>query len=196
VNKRTFFAHERAIVEADEIGPETRIWAFAHIMPGVRIGAKCNIGDHCFLESGVVVGDEVVIKNGVAVWEGITFEDRVFVGPNCVFTNDIYPRSRVIRDRHKTVVRQGASIGANATILCGIEIGRDSLVGAGAVVTRNVPEFAIVAGNPARVQGYICRCGEKLKFSEDRQARCSCGLCYLLNKEEGLCVLVSAGVAS
>lgn len=173
-----FFAHPQSIVEAENIGSGTRIWAFAHVMEGVRLGANCNIGEHCYIESGVVVGNDVVIKNGVALWEGVIIEDRAFLGPNCVFTNDPFPRSKVFHDRIQTFVREGASIGANATVLCGIELGRYSLVGAGSVVTRDVPDFALVAGNPARVRGYLCRCGEKLRFSENMQTSCSCGLTY------------------
>lgn len=191
---RTFFSHPQAIVETGDIGSGTRVWAFAHVMKGVRLGANCNIGEHCYLESGVVVGNDVVVKNGVALWDGVTIEDRVFLGPNCVFTNDLFPRSKVIRDRHKTLVREGASIGANATILSGIEIGSYSLVGAGSVVTRSVPDFTIVVGNPARVRGYICRCGEKLQFSRHSQAHCICGLRYM-RQEPGNCRLVLSEVA-
>jgi len=173
-----FFAHPQSLVETQDVGSGTRIWAFAHVMKGVRLGANCNVGEHCYLESGVVVGDDVVIKNGVALWEGVTVEDRAFLGPNCVFTNDLFPRSKVFAERMRTCVREGASIGANATILCGIEIGRYSLVGAGSVVTRSVPDFGLVAGNPARLRGYVCRCGEKLNFSGEEQMNCICGLTY------------------
>src|SRR5579864_1902001 len=126
-----FFVHPRAIVETTNIGCGTRVWAFSHVMNTVRLGANCNVGEHCYLESGVVIGDDVVIKNGVAVWEGVTIEDRAFLGPNGVFTNDLYPRSKVVNNRVQTVVREGASIGANATIICGHTIGRYSLIGAG-----------------------------------------------------------------
>src|SRR5208337_776160 len=160
-----FFAHPQSLVETQDVGSGTRIWAFAHVMKGVRLGANCNVGEHCYLESGVVVGDDVVIKNGVALWEGVTVENRAFLGPNCVFTNDLYPRSKVVNNRVQTVIREGASIGANATILCGHEIGRYSLIGAGSVVTHDVPDFALVTGNPARLKGYVCRCGERLSFS-------------------------------
>lgn len=173
-----FFVHPQAIVETAEIGYGTRVWAFSHVMKHVRLGTNCNVGEHCYLESHVVIGNDVVIKNGVALWEGVTIEDRAFLGPNCVFTNDLYPRSKVVNDRVQTVVREGASIGANATILCGHEIGRYSLIGAGAVVTHDVPDFALVTGNPAQLRGYVCRCGEKLRFSTDEQAHCECGVTY------------------
>jgi UDP-2-acetamido-3-amino-2,3-dideoxy-glucuronate N-acetyltransferase len=182
VTQNRFFAHPQSIVETEDIGSGTRIWAFAHVMKGARLGANCNVGEHCYIESGAVVGDDVVIKNGVALWEGVVIEDRAFLGPNCVFTNDLFPRSKVFNERLQTFVREGASIGANATVLCGIELGRYSLVGAGSVVTRTVPDFVLVTGNPARVRGYVCRCGEKLKFSDEEQVSCLCGLIY--QKEE------------
>ncbi len=149
------YQHPQAIVETSVIGPNTRIWAYVHILPGARIGEECNICDHTFIENKVVVGDRVTIKSGVQLWDGITLEDDVFVGPNATFTNDRFPRSKIhLRTLAHTVVRKGASIGANATILPGLEIGRGAMVGAGAVVTKNVPPFAIVAGNPARIIGY------------------------------------------
>lgn len=174
-----FFAHPQSLVETMDVGTGTRIWAFAHVMHGVRLGANCNVGEHCYLESGVVVGNDVVIKNGVALWEGVIVEDRVFLGPNCVFTNDRFPRSKVVNPRLLTSVREGASIGANATILCGIEIGSYSLVGAGSVVTTSVPDFALVVGNPARFRSYVCRCGHKLAFAGKEQVNCPCGFTYL-----------------
>jgi UDP-2-acetamido-3-amino-2,3-dideoxy-glucuronate N-acetyltransferase len=149
------FVHERGICETEDVGPRTRIWAFAHILPGARVGADCNVCDGVFIEGGVEVGDRVTIKPGVQLWDGVVLEDDVFVGPNATFTNDRFPRSRVWLDEYpRTVVRSGASIGANATILPGLEIGRGAMVGAGAVVTRPVPPNAIVSGNPARIHGY------------------------------------------
>lgn len=146
--------HPNALVESSEIGPGTRVWAFAHILPGARVGRDCNICDGVFVENDVVVGDRVTVKCGVQLWDGVTLEDDVFVGPNATFTNDPFPRSRVRPDRFsRTIVRRGASIGANATLLPGITIGADSMVGAGAVVTRDVPDGAVVVGNPARVIG-------------------------------------------
>jgi UDP-2-acetamido-3-amino-2,3-dideoxy-glucuronate N-acetyltransferase len=153
---REVFVHERGLCESDDVGPRTRIWAFAHILAGARVGADCNICDGVFVEDGVVVGDRVTVKCGVQLWKGVELEDDVFVGPNATFTNDRFPRSRQwIEDHPKTVVRTGASIGANATILPGLEIGRGAMVGAGAVVTRSVPPHAVVVGNPARIKGYV-----------------------------------------
>lgn len=150
-----FFAHPNALVESDQIGEGTRIWAFSHVLPGARVGSDCNICDHTFIENDVVIGDRVTVKCGVQLWDGITVEDDVFIGPNATFTNDPFPRSR----RHppsfaRTVLKKGSSIGANATVLPGIEIGEGAMVGAGAVVTHPVPPHAIVTGNPARITGY------------------------------------------
>ncbi len=138
--------------------PWNALWAFAHVLAGARIGADCNICDGVFIEEGAVLGDRVTVKGGVQVWNGVQLEDDVFVGPNATFTNDRMPRSRQWLDEHpRTTIRTGASIGANATILPGLEIGRGAMVGAGAVVTRDVPDFAIVAGIPARVIGDVHR---------------------------------------
>ncbi|MEU9830619.1 WxcM-like domain-containing protein [Streptosporangium sp. NPDC048047] len=157
---RSVFVHPRAICESSEIGPGTSVWAFAHVLPGARIGADCNLCDGVFVENDVVLGDRVTVKCGVQLWDGITVEDDVFVGPNATFTNDPFPRSKVRPERFaRTVVRSGASIGANATILPGVEIGTGAMVGAGAVVTRSVPPNAIVTGNPARIKGYVTDTG-------------------------------------
>ncbi len=174
------FTHPQAIVESTEIGPGTRIWAFTHVMPGASIGCDCNIGEQCYVESGAVVGDSVVIKNGVALWNGVWLGNFVFVGPNAVFTNDLVPRAKVYRHAIPTRVEEGASIGANVTVRCGIEIGRWAMIGAGSVVTRSVPEFALAVGNPARVRGYVCKCGESLEFNQRDSSECSCGLRYTI----------------
>lgn len=151
-----YFRHPAALVETGAIGAGTRVWAFAHVLPGARIGADCNICDHVFIENEVLVGDRVTLKCGVQLWDGVTLEDDVFVGPNATFTNDPFPRSRRRPERFApTRVCRGASIGANATILCGITIGAGAMVGAGAVVTHDVPANAIVVGNPARISGYV-----------------------------------------
>jgi UDP-2-acetamido-3-amino-2,3-dideoxy-glucuronate N-acetyltransferase len=151
-----FFAHDQALVESASVGDGTRIWAFAHVLPGARIGRDCNLCDHVFIENQVVIGDRVTIKSGVQLWDGIEVEDDVFIGPNATFANDPYPRSKRHLERYPTtVIQQGASIGANATVLPGLRIGRSAMVGAGAVVTRNVPPFAVVAGNPARIIRYV-----------------------------------------
>lgn len=160
-----FFAHPLALVESTEIGQETRIWAFAHVMKGARVGARCNIGEQVFVEGGVTVGDRCTIKNGVAIWEGVSIENDVFVGPNAVFTNDIYPRSRVYHDKiPTTIVGKGASIGANATILAGVRLGEYCMIGAGSVVTKDVKPHELVLGNPARHAGWVSRSGSKLQF--------------------------------
>lgn len=151
------FIHPQAMVEPGAcIGAGTRVWAFAHVLPGAKVGKNCNLCDHTFIENDVVIGDEVTIKCGVYLWDGIELHDQVFVGPNATFTNDKYPRSRQHPEQYaRTVVCRGASIGANATILPGLRIGEKAMVGAGAVVTRDVPPNAIVTGNPARIVGYV-----------------------------------------
>lgn len=157
LNERGVFLHDLAVVESDSIGSGTRIWAFAHILPSAVIGRDCNICDHTFVENDVIIGDRVTIKCGVQVWDGLRIEDDVFVGPNATFTNDPFPRSRqhlTSDELRRTTVKRGASIGANATILPGLVVGEYAMVGAGAVVTRNVPAKSIVAGNPARIIGY------------------------------------------
>jgi acetyltransferase-like isoleucine patch superfamily enzyme len=150
------YQHPQAIVETNQVGAGTRIWAFVHILPRATIGDDCNICDHVFIENDVVIGNRVTIKSGVQLWDGLRIEDEVFIGPNATFTNDPSPRSKSYPESFlRTVVATGASIGANATILPGITIGRKSMVGAGAVVTRSVPPNAIVVGNPARIVGYV-----------------------------------------
>jgi acetyltransferase-like isoleucine patch superfamily enzyme len=173
------FVHPQGINDAEEVGEGTRIWAFAHVMKGARLGKGCNVGESCFVEGGAVVGNHVTIKNGVAIWDLVTIEDHVFVGPYAVFTNDKIPRSHPdFRTGPKgwepTLVRMGATIGANATIVCGVTLGSWSFVAAGAVVTRDVPDFAMVAGNPAHQIGWACKCGRRLP---DLLA-CACGLRY------------------
>ena len=177
VKKAVFYKHPRAMVQSNDIGRDTRIWAFSHIAKDVKIGKNCNIGESCYIESGVSIGNNVTIKNGVCLWDGVNIEDGVFIGPAAVFTNDIYPRSKIYRQRVKTLLKKGATIGANATILCGISIGRYAMVGAGAVVTRDVWNYCLVYGNPASLQGYVCECGRKLK-TDKKSANCECGLWY------------------
>jgi UDP-2-acetamido-3-amino-2,3-dideoxy-glucuronate N-acetyltransferase len=178
------FVHASAIVETAQIGDGTRVWAYTHVMKGVAIGANCNIGDHCFIESGVTVGSHVTIKNGNMLWEGVHLEDGVFLGPRVTFTNDLYPRSPRLpqaseryTDRRwlqHTFIEQGASLGAGAVILAGVTIGEFSMVGAGATVTRNVPPYGLVIGSPARLRGWVCQCGLPLTFSKDTA---TCGEC-------------------
>jgi len=152
---RGVFVHPQGICESTQVGARTRVWAFAHVLPGARIGEDCNICDHTFIENDVVVGDRVTVKCGVQLWDGLRVENDVFIGPNATFTNDHFPRSK---RRPKaflvTTIKEAASIGANATILPGITIGRGAMIGAGAVVVASVPPYAIVAGNPARIVGY------------------------------------------
>lgn len=151
-----FLQHPQAIVETSLIGDDTRVWAFVHILPGARIGCDCNICDHVFIENDVTVGNRVTIKSGVQLWDGIRIEDDVFVGPNVTFSNDKFPRSKHYPDQFlSTVVHKGASIGANATILPGLQIGDHVMIGAGAVVTHDIPPNAIVTGNPARIIGFV-----------------------------------------
>lgn len=150
------FVHPQALCESTAVGPGTRIWAFSHVLAGARIGADCNVCDHVFVENDVQVGDRVTIKCGVQLWDGVRLESDVFVGPNASFCNDRFPRSKQRPQAYqRTVVRQGASIGANATLLPGVTVGAHAMVGAGAVVTRAVPAHAIVAGNPAKIVGYV-----------------------------------------
>lgn len=147
--------HPQALCETRNVGENTRIWAFAHVLPNARLGSDCNICDHVFIENDVVIGNRVTIKCGVQLWDGTRIEDDVFIGPNVTFTNDAFPRSKMHLPQHPTtLVRKGASVGANATLLPGITIGPEAMVGAGAVVTRSVPPHAIVVGNPARITGY------------------------------------------
>jgi acetyltransferase-like isoleucine patch superfamily enzyme/dTDP-4-dehydrorhamnose 3,5-epimerase-like enzyme len=151
-----YFKHETALVETGQVGEGTRIWAYAHVLQGARIGKDCNICDHTFIENDVVVGDRVTIKCGVQLWDGVRLENDVFIGPNATFTNDRFPRSKqYLPEYPQTVVRRGASIGANATILPGIVVGEGAMVGAGSVVTHSVPPHAKLMGNPARITGYV-----------------------------------------
>jgi acetyltransferase-like isoleucine patch superfamily enzyme len=159
------FVHGHGLCESTRVGPRTRVWAFAHVLPGAVVGADCNICDHAFVESGAVLGDRVTVKNAVLVWDGVTVEDDVFLGPNMIFTNDLRPRSRVPKssgDLDTTLVRRGASIGANATVVAGVTVGAYAFVGAGTVVIRDVPAHALVVGNPARQIGWVCFCGARL----------------------------------
>ena len=178
---KPYFAHESAYVdEPCEIGAGTKIWHFSHVMKDSVIGKACNIGQNVLVSSGVRMGDNCKIQNNVSLYTGVVLEDHVFCGPSMVFTNVVNPRSEVVRkDEYKTtLVKCGASIGANATVVCGITIGQYAFIGAGAVVTRDVADFALVVGNPARPQGWMCRCGIKLRV-EGPQARCAaCGASY------------------
>ena len=178
-----YYVHPTAIVDENvTIGEGTRIWHWCHIMPHVQVGKNCNIGEHAFIESGVKLGNSVKVKNNVALYEGIICEDNVFLGPNCVFTNVANPRSFIARKNEfkDTIIKEGATIGANATIICGNEIGKYSFVGAGSVVTKDVADYTMVIGNPAQLYAYVCKCGVKL----DEKMTCkACGKEYIFNEE-------------
>lgn len=192
--EKNFFVHESSYVdEPCEIGEGTKIWHFSHIMSRSRIGRRCNIGQNVVISPDVSIGDNVKIQNNVSVYTGVELEDDVFCGPSMVFTNVTNPRSHVSRkdEYRKTLVKRGASIGANATVVCGHTIGRYAFIGAGTVVTRDVPDYAMMVGNPARLLGWMCQCGVKLDLSrdaqKDEQATCSaCDKSYA--KREGVVI--------
>jgi UDP-2-acetamido-3-amino-2,3-dideoxy-glucuronate N-acetyltransferase len=187
-----YFAHETAVIdEGCEIGRGTKIWHFSHIMPNCRIGERCNIGQNVVVSPDVVLGNNVKVQNNVSIYTGVICEDDVFLGPSMVFTNVINPRSAITRkDEYKaTLVKKGASIGANATIVCGNPIGRYAMIGAGAVVTKPVPDFALLVGNPARQLGWVSIYGHRLNFGEDNLAIClESGQRYELNNNEVICL--------
>ena len=185
---KNYFVHESSYVDDNcEIGEGTKIWHFSHIMKDCKIGNNCNIGQNVFISPGVILGNGVKIQNNVSVYTGVVCEDGVFLGPSCVFTNVINPRSFIERkdEYRKTTIKKGASIGANATIVCGHDIGKFAFIGAGSVVTRDVPNYAMVYGNPARIRGYVCECGNKLDFSNNTAVCSVCGKKYVIdNKNE------------
>lgn len=173
--KKEYFAHQTAVIdEGCAIGTGTKVWHFSHIMPNCTIGEQCNIGQNVVISPDVVLGRNVKIQNNVSVYTGVVCEDDVFLGPSMVFTNVINPRSAINRRGAyaKTIVKKGASIGANATIICGNDIGAYALIGAGAVVTKDVPNFALLVGNPARQIGWVGEYGHRLEFNEDGLATC------------------------
>jgi UDP-2-acetamido-3-amino-2,3-dideoxy-glucuronate N-acetyltransferase len=176
-----YFVHESSYVDdGAKIGKGTKIWHFSHIMPGAVIGERCNLGQNVVVMQGSRLGNNVKVQNNVSIYEGVVLEDDVFCGPSCVFTNVVNPRSHVSRkaEYQRTLVRRGASIGANATILCGVTLGEYSFIGAGAVVRSDVPPFAIMVGVPARRVGWMCRCGVRLQFREGRATCAACGTDY------------------
>ena len=187
--KETYKIHETSLIGKNvKVGSGTRIWQFCNIMDGVEIGENCNIGQNVFIESGVKIGNHVTIKNNISIYSGVECEDYTFLGPNCVFTNVLTPRSFISRKNEfkKTIVRKGGTLGANCTIVCGHDIGKYAMVGAGAVVTKNVPDYALVVGNPAKMIGYVCECGERIYPGDNGIYKCHrCGKKYCL-LEDGL----------
>ncbi len=187
-----YFAHETAVVdEGCQIGKGTKIWHFSHIMPNCIIGERCNIGQNVVVSPDVVLGNNVKVQNNVSIYTGVHCEDDVFLGPSMVFTNVINPRSAIIRkDEYKrTLVKKGASIGANATIVCGNDIGRYAMIGAGAVVTKHVPDFALLVGNPARQLGWVSIYGHRLNFNSSNEAVCpESGQRYVINNNLVSCI--------
>lgn len=178
-DRPAYFVHESSYVdEGSVIGEGTKIWHFTHVMAGATIGRRCNIGQNVVISPAVVIGDNVKIQNNVSVYTGVTLEDDVFCGPSMVFTNVVNPRSHVSRkDEYRpTRVGRGATLGANCTVVCGHSVGRYAFIGAGAVVTRDVPDYALVVGNPGHVAGWMCECGVKLSGSE-QPARARCAAC-------------------
>lgn len=181
--------HASAVVESADIGDNTSIWHFAHIREGARIGRNCNIGKGVYIDRDVRIGDNVKIQNFVSVYHGVEIEDDVFIGPSAVFTNDLYPRAFIWSEDRvvPTKVCRGASIGANATIICGITIGEYAMIGAGSVVTDDVPPYGLVYGNPAVLRGYVCRCGKPLtRLVRDdgvKEYLCDCGEIIRINTE-------------
>lgn len=171
-----YFAHKTAVIDDGcEIGEDTKIWHFSHLMGGCVLGSKCNIGQNVVISPGVILGENVKVQNNVSIYTGVECEDDVFLGPSCVFTNITNPRSAIVRKNkyEKTMVRKGASIGANATIICGNEIGLYALVGAGSVITKPVDAYALVVGNPAQQIGWVSQYGHRLNFNDQQEATCS-----------------------
>ena len=182
------YVHPSSFVdEGCEIGEGTKIWHFCHVMPRSRIGQRCNIGQNVVVSPDVVIGDNVKIQNNVSIYTGVILEDDVFCGPSMVFTNVVNPRSHVSRkdEYRRTLVKKGASLGANCTVVCGVTIGQYGFVGAGAVVTRDVPDYALVVGNPGRISGWMCQCGVKLATGKTPPVEATCKACGLRYRASG-----------
>lgn len=187
----SFYAHPTAVVESEDIGDGTKIWHFVHVRAGSRIGRNCNIGKSVYIDTEAEIGDNVKIQNFVSVYKGVKIDEDVFVGPAVTFTNDLYPRSFSWDEDHvvPTWILKGASLGANSTIVCGVTVGVYAMIGAGSVVTRDVPPYALVFGNPAEIKGWVCQCGRKLGDIADEGAdkilyKCSiCGKAIEVEKK-------------
>ena len=183
---KNYFVHESSYVDDGcEIGEGTKIWHFCHVQSGARIGKGCSLGQNVNVSNNVIVGDGCKLQNNVSLYEGVELENNVFCGPSCVFTNDLTPRAKYPKGRanyKRTLIREGASIGANATVVCGHTVGRCALIGAGAVVACNVPDFALMLGVPARIAGYACRCGERMHFEDGTAVCVACGRKYEMNE--------------
>ncbi len=183
--EKKYFIHPSAIVDKSvEIGEGTKIWHFTHIMPGAKIGKNCVIGQNVFIASGAVIGNNIKIQNNVSIYDGVILEDDVFCGPSMVFTNVYNPRSFISRrsEFRKTLVKKGATIGANATIICGNTIGEYAFIGAGSVVTKDVPDYALVYGNPGKIKGWVCQCAEEIVFRYGKAICRACGKYYKKDK--------------
>lgn len=189
MQEKKFFVHESSYVDDGvSIGEGTKIWHFSHISKGAEIGSGCNLGQNVFVGNDVRIGNKVKIQNNVSVYEGVELEDYVFCGPSMVFTNVRTPRCEFPRntaaDYKKTLVKRGASIGANATIVCGTTLGRNAFVGAGSTVTKDVPDYAVVYGNPAQIKGYMCACGDTIVSAEAEKLECKrCGVSVSIQKK-------------
>lgn len=187
MENKNYFVHPSSYLDDDvEIGEGTRIWYFCHIQRGARIGKRCSLGQNVNVSNNVTIGDGCKIQNNVSLYEGVVLEDDVFCGPSCVFTNDLTPRAKYPKGSagyKKTLVRRGASVGANATVVCGHTVGRCALIGAGAVVACDVPDYALMLGVPAKLAGYVCECGARLTFAQDRADCADCGRSYKKSPE-------------
>ena len=188
--KKDYFVHESSYIdEPCEIGQGTKIWHFSHIMAGARIGENCNIGQNVVISPDVIIGNRVKIQNNISVYTGVICEDDVFLGPSMVFTNVINPRAFIERKEEfkTTLIKKGATIGANATIICGNTIGQYALIGAGAVVTKDIPDYALITGNPGKITGYVCKCGERLTLNPEGEAQCpACSEKYIFTEHSGV----------
>ena len=179
------FVHPQGLCDSEDVGDGTRVWAFAHVLKGARVGRDCNVCDGAYIESGAVVGDRVTVKNQVMIFEGVSVADDVFLGPGVAFTNDLNPRAHIKRHGDAllpTMVERGATLGARVTVVCGVTIGANAFIGAGAVVTRDIPPHAFVVGNPGRQIGWACECGERLRNDSGgpEGLACGCGRAYEL----------------